>query len=119
MKKTFLISVVLIGIILFSSCFVSRNLSIEMDSINKCAELLRQYGYVDYNSETEFAGNSPWGHPTYVQRWYFKKGDDTIYIAWFSGDVDSKKPNVFGYNMNASLVNEIRALGVGVANMTR
>ena len=112
MKKTFIISSIIIGVILFSGCFLGRNLSGELENINKCAVLLRQHGYEDYDVEEEYIKDSSWGRPIYVQRWYFKKGNDIVYIAWYSGDVDSKKATVFGSNMSVDLVNQIRNLGI-------
>jgi hypothetical protein len=116
MKKSVLISVFLICVILFSGCYASlfagRKLNRQSESINKCAELLREYGYRDYDSETQNNGNSAWGYPTYVQFWYFQKGSNMIYIAWFSGDVDDKKPMVWGDYLGTELVNKIEALGI-------
>jgi hypothetical protein len=91
-------------------CFSCRSLSNanRIDIVNKCAPVIREYGFKDFDFGTIREYTSSWGHPIYEKYWKFRKGDSYIIIFWDAGDSDKEAIFIRSDNYcNESLNNEL------------
>jgi hypothetical protein len=117
MKKYLLMLVAVIGMSSLQSCVALRNYN-NSNIVNECAEILRSYGYKDYDLKKEYRRTNEWGYDEYTNFWYFSNGNNKLYIAYYSGDVDSPKPSVWSNNkLEGNLENALKSKSIFVVTL--